>query len=121
MSTSFGAWDSKDLKLENRELEGGNSSPSRFLPNMQDLIVKLTNSVRLSMRPLPTETGDGSYLGGPKHESALQDLSSLDSQDLMTIKDIATCMTRSGPVDDKKYYMERVIKVSAALPLDLLL
>lgn len=67
--------------------------------------------VHASRRPLPTQTGDGSYIGTDDVPSSLfQDIKSLGFKDLGTLREV---MLNKGELqDDKTMLMERVIQVS---------
>ncbi|KAI9884215.1 MAG: hypothetical protein M1823_004008 [Watsoniomyces obsoletus] len=72
--------------------------------------------IHASRRPLPTQTGDGSYV---KHEvptSLFQDLRSLGFQDVNTLIGVMKGRVSGEPVDDKTYLMERVIQLVSGLP-----
>ena len=66
-----------------------------------------------ALRPLPTDTADGTYTEEDKpHSNVLKDISNLGLKDVVTIKDLIKETATSKPIDDKKYFMEGVIKVS---------
>ncbi|KAI4156503.1 MAG: hypothetical protein LQ340_000229 [Diploschistes diacapsis] len=69
------------------------------------------------MRPLPKQTGDGTYIKKPDHDGILKSLLSLNIGDTTTIADTLRAKITSEPVDDKTYHMERVIKLACDLPL----
>lgn len=62
-----------------------------------------------SQRPMPTQTGDGSYIEKEQHSTLLQDLKSLGFNDFDTVKEM---LANKGKLqDDKTMIMERVIQV----------
>ncbi len=67
-----------------------------------------------SMRPLPEQTGDGSYLQHDVHPSFFKDLSTIGLNDVKTLKD--KIVNGKAPIDDKTMLMERVIQLVASLP-----
>lgn len=66
--------------------------------------------VQASRRPLPTQTGDGTYIsGGEVPSSLLQDIKSLGFKDVKTLQEV---LKNKGELqDDKTMLMERVIQV----------
>lgn len=83
------------------------------------LFEKYAQLIHASLRPLPTQSGDGTYLESASSASPssglLQDLRALGFGDLNTLKDVL--MTQGQLVDDKTMLMERVIQVSFNLTL----
>lgn len=69
--------------------------------------------IHASLRPTPTQTGDGSYTEGISSETGiLNDLGKLDLHDVDTIIALTKNTASKRPVDDKKYLVERVIQAS---------
>ena len=64
------------------------------------------------LRPLPTQTGDGTYVAEHAHSGFLKDISKLGLKDVITIKDAIKGHVATEPINDKTYFMERIIKVS---------
>ncbi|OAX82311.1 hypothetical protein ACJ72_03340 [Emergomyces africanus] len=74
-------------------------------------ISKLSQLIRSSLRPLPTRTGEGSYVDGKPPEPNLIDaLKKVGIKDLDTLVDIIRNAATGEPVDDKDYIIERVIQ-----------
>ena len=65
-------------------------------------------------RPLPTETGDGTYLTPPISTGLLKDLKALKIEDVDTLIDVVKTKIRNEGTDDRDYLMERVIQVIAS-------
>lgn len=68
--------------------------------------------IHASRRPLPTQTGDGSYV---KHEvptSLFQDLRNLGFKDVNTLLGVMRNRVTGELQDDKTYLMEHVIQAS---------
>ena len=93
------------------------ASHTSILSDIWTNLERISNLANASMRPLPTETGDGSYITRPEHEGFLKSLASLNFGDAATIADTVRAKITSKPVDDKSYHMERVIKLACDLPL----
>ncbi|KAL3448255.1 heme peroxidase [Aspergillus insuetus] len=74
--------------------------------------------IHMAARPLPTETGDGSYItDGDDHGGSLwADLRALGIEDASTIKDFITTTAHGPLVDDKTMLMERIIRLVAKMP-----
>ncbi len=69
-----------------------------------------------SRRPLPNQTGDGSYIDKPLPSGFMADLRSVGFKDLKTLKDVMESKAKGELVDDKSYLMERIIQLVAGLP-----
>ncbi|KAF2141807.1 uncharacterized protein K452DRAFT_287766 [Aplosporella prunicola CBS 121167] len=67
-------------------------------------------------RPLPTQTGDGSYIEKDPEGSLKDDLKALGFQNLATLKEVIANKAKKEHIDDKTYLMERVIQLVAGLP-----
>lgn len=67
------------------------------------------------MRPMPENTGDGSYLQDEEtHPSILQELKSIGIRDMSTL--VQKIKAGEAPIDDKTMLMERVIQLVADMP-----
>lgn len=76
-----------------------------------DQFAQLLHAAR---RPLPTQTGDGSYVDQSDVPSSLfQDMKSLGFKDVKTLREVMKGKASGGPADDKTMLMERVIQVSS--------
>ena len=64
-----------------------------------------------SSRPLPTQTGDGSYIEHEAHSSLFQDLKHLGFKDVKTLKETLASKATGALADDKTMLMERIIQV----------
>lgn len=67
--------------------------------------------IHASQRPLPNQTGDGTYLEHEHHSSLFQDLGSLGVKDFGTLLDVIKNQVAGGLVDDKTMLMEHIIQV----------
>ena len=72
--------------------------------------------IHTSRRPLPTQTGDGSYIDHEVPSSLFQDLKSLGFKDVNTLIQVIKTKAGGGLQDDSTYLMEHVIQVSIAIP-----
>ncbi|KAF2099021.1 heme peroxidase [Rhizodiscina lignyota] len=72
--------------------------------------------IHAAQRPLPMQTGDGSYVEHEEHSGMLADLKALGFKDAKTLADVMRNKTKGEYVDDKTYLMERVIQLVAGLP-----
>lgn len=67
--------------------------------------------IHASQRPLPTQTGDGSYVQHHEHTGLWADLRSMGIKDAKTLKEVIANKASGQLVDDKTMIMERVIQV----------
>lgn len=74
-------------------------------------VSQLEKVVSASLRPLPTETGDGSYVKESTSTGIVRDLSRMDFSDVKTIVELTKNATTGEPLNDKHYIMERLIQV----------
>lgn len=80
---------------------------------------ELSEVVHKATRPLPTETGNGTYIKDDSKGSSLwEDLRSLGIEDAKTVKDLAKTEALGRPVDDKTMLMERIIQVKPTDPTE---
>jgi linoleate 10R-lipoxygenase len=80
--------------------------------NLRDVL----KVMQLASRPLPTDTGDGSYVTDGHYGGSLwADIRALGIEDASTIKDLIETTARGPLVDDKTMLMERIIRVIANL------
>ncbi|KAF2456698.1 fatty acid oxygenase PpoC [Lineolata rhizophorae] len=72
--------------------------------------------IHASQRPLPTQTGDGTYIEKDENSGLFADLRTLGFKDVKTLKDFMAAKSSGETTDDKTYLMERVIQLVADLP-----
>ena len=73
---------------------------------------KFTSVVHAANRPLPTGTGDGSYVNDPKQSGLFDDLKAMKVKDFATLNQLfIQHLSDSELTDDKTMVMERVIQV----------
>ncbi|GME51790.1 Cytochrome P450 [Neofusicoccum parvum] len=69
-----------------------------------------------SQRPLPSQTGDGSYVKRDAPASLFENLKTIGINDVKTLKEVLSNKAKRELIDDKSYLMERVIQLVADLP-----
>ncbi|KAJ5662754.1 Psi-producing oxygenase A [Penicillium macrosclerotiorum] len=79
-------------------------------------LAQVEKVVAASLRPLPTETGDGTYIKSNTTTGLAQDLGHFDLKDVKTLAEVAKSSITGDPVNDRQYIMERVIQLAAGLP-----
>ncbi|KAJ5160844.1 Psi-producing oxygenase A [Penicillium canariense] len=79
-------------------------------------IAQIEQVVKASLRPLPTETGDGTYVKGSTTTGLAKDLSHVELKDVKTLAEVAKNAITGDPVNDREYIMERVVQLAAGLP-----
>ncbi|KAK7510648.1 fatty acid oxygenase [Phyllosticta citriasiana] len=80
------------------------------------LFTQFATVLHASQRPLPTQTGDGSYVQKESPAGLMDNLKSLGIKDYKTLRDALTNKAKKELLDDKTYLMERVIQLVSALP-----
>ncbi|GBF61841.1 psi-producing oxygenase A [Trichophyton mentagrophytes] len=91
-----------DLLTLREEIENGVSDVSR--------------AISASLRPLPTASGDGTYLPTTHTTGILDDLAHMKLGDAGTLAEVAKVAATGQLIDDKRYIMERIIQLAASLP-----
>ena len=91
--------------------------PSRA--DIEAAFAQISNVLHASLRPVPTQTGDNTYVSEEKAKpSLLMELKHLSVRNAQTFKDLLLDGLDGNLVDDKTYIMERVIQLASELPLD---
>jgi hypothetical protein len=67
--------------------------------------------IHASIRPMPTQTGDGTYIEKDEPSGWFQDLRSLSLRDVNTAKEIMDDKRAGKPQDDRKMHMEHIMQV----------
>ncbi|EEH45501.2 uncharacterized protein PADG_01651 [Paracoccidioides brasiliensis Pb18] len=92
----------------------GNSSIRGKVGNSISQVSQLIHS---SLRPLPTRTGNGSYIDDtPPEPGLIADLKSVGIKDIDTLVEVVRNAATGKPVNDKDYILERVIQLASSLP-----
>lgn len=73
--------------------------------------------IKASFKPLPTQSGDGTYITPPQVTGLIKDLPKMGLDDAATLIELAKTTATGQKIDDKSYFMERLIKLASALPL----
>ena len=73
--------------------------------------------INASARPLPVQTGDGSYVTTPLTTGLLQDLRKMDISDVEPLLALVKTTGSGKATDDRTYFMEKLIKLTSELPL----
>lgn len=76
-----------------------------------------SNLIHASLRPLPTETGDGTYIENTVPSGLWEDLTVMGIKDAGTLIEVMKAKHSGSPIDDKTYLMERVIQLASGLPM----
>lgn len=79
---------------------------------IEKTVSQIEQAVSASLRPLPTETGDGTYIKDKSPTGLVKDITHMDLKDIGTIVDVVKNAASGEPMDDREYIMERVIQVS---------
>jgi hypothetical protein len=78
-------------------------------------IVQVEQVVEASMRPLPTETGDGTYITEEKTTGIIKDIPHLPIKDLEGLAVNVKSKLTGDDINDRDYIMEQVIQVRLEL------
>ena len=97
-----------DVPLENEH--------QHLRERIDDAFVALKSFITASARPLPTQTGDGSYLGHEHATGLLKDMSTLGFRDMLALGEMVREGTEHKPIKDSDYLMEKVIRAAADFP-----
>ena len=81
---------------------------------IENAFASISSVIKASARPLPTQTGDGSYITAPPTTGILDDLVHMGFKDVETIAEVLKAGIWKKPINDRTYLMENVIKVSNA-------
>ncbi|KAJ5815526.1 hypothetical protein N7474_007303, partial [Penicillium riverlandense] len=79
-------------------------------------ISQIEQVVSASLKPLPTEMGDGTYVKESTTTGLAKDLGHIDLKDVKTLAEVAKSAVTGDPVNDREYIMERIIQLAAGLP-----
>ncbi|KMU91811.1 linoleate diol synthase (Linoleate (8R)-dioxygenase) [Coccidioides immitis H538.4] len=86
-------------------------------PQVESTFKQYAQLIHAARRPLPKQSGDGTYLTGPKAKtSLLQDLRSMGPKGWGTLIAVLKNKRSGDLTDDKTYIMERIIHLVAGLP-----
>lgn len=95
----------------------GSSKENGIRKEIESAFSQLQQVVKASLRPLPTQTGDGTYLTNTNVSTgAFKDLPYIKPKDVETVLDVVKTAATGAPIDDRQYIIERVIQVSFCDP-----
>lgn len=80
--------------------------------DVQSSFEQFAHLIHASERPLPTQTGDGSYLDHKEPSGLMADVKALGFKDVRTLMDVMKNKATGELQDDKTYLMEHTIQVS---------
>lgn len=87
-----------------------------FREKVEEAFQSVGGVIKASGAPLPTQTGDGSYIANTKPTGLLDDLLHLRPDDISTLIAQTKSTLTGDPINDKTYLMERLLKVASELP-----
>lgn len=87
-----------------------------FREKVEETFKSVVGVIQGLTAPLPTKTGDGSYIPDTKPTGLVDDLVNLRRGDVRTLIAQAKSTLTGDPVNDKNYLMERLLKVASELP-----
>ena len=97
-------------KRDSHENQGTDRSVTRG--DVDSSFQQFQQLIHASSRPLPTQTGDGSYIEQESSSTLMQELRTLGFKDFKTLREVITSKASGALTDDKTMIMERVIQVS---------
>ena len=106
----------KEKEKEKEKDKEDNDDHAATREDVDNAFEQFAHVLHASLRPLPNQTGDGSYIDKAPPSGIMADLRSLGFKDLKTLKDVMESKAKGDLVDDKTYIMERIIQLVAALP-----
>ncbi|KAL6229356.1 hypothetical protein BDW75DRAFT_235267 [Aspergillus navahoensis] len=93
------------------------NEPTAENEGVLDGVKNLSKVMHMAARPLPTQTGNGTYTTSDDQGGSLwADIRALGIEDAGTIKDFIKSVVRGPLIDDKSMIMERVIRLVAKMP-----
>lgn len=78
---------------------------------IKNKLSQIEQVVASSLRPLPTETGDGTYIKSDTKTGISKDLEHLNLKDVKTVVELAKDAVTGAAWNDRDYIMERLIQV----------
>ncbi|KAJ5949253.1 Psi-producing oxygenase A [Penicillium verhagenii] len=89
---------------------------NKFANGIGNKISQVEQVIASSLRPLPTETGDGTYIKEATTTGFLKDLGHINLKEVKGIVEVAKDAATGEPWNDRQYIMERVVQLAAGLP-----
>jgi hypothetical protein len=91
-------------------------SPAASREDVEGAFEEFAQLIHASRRPLPTQTGDGSYLEKDEPTGFWQDAKHLRLKDVATVKEIMVDKASGKPQQDRDMHMEHIMQVSDTVP-----
>lgn len=91
--------------------------PTSLRQEIENVFSSVHALINASARPLPTQTGDGSYVTPPLTTGLLQDLRKMDISDVEPLLALVRTSLTGEATDDKTYFMEKLIKLTSEFPI----
>jgi hypothetical protein len=96
----------------------GNPKGNGIRKDIENAFSQLQQVFKSSLRPLPSQTGDGTYLVDINAPTgAFKDLPYIKPKDVETVLDVVKTAATGAPLNDRQYILERVIQVSSLVSL----
>ncbi|PLB52792.1 heme peroxidase [Aspergillus steynii IBT 23096] len=106
----------RQSKMSSSPISSSDEDQSETLEDGVSVFDKYAQVLHASRRPLPNQTGDGTYLEKEQSGSLFQDVRALGFRDVGTVRDIVKTKAKGEHTDDKTMLMERIIQLVAGLP-----
>ncbi|KAI9888686.1 MAG: hypothetical protein M1814_006542 [Vezdaea aestivalis] len=119
-NSTFGALKRRETPAAEKPPAAEPNSPDHNATreDVSDTFNAFAQLIHASNRPLPSQTGDGSYIEHKVSGSMFADLKSLGFKDVHTLMDVMKNKASGEYIDDKTMLMERTIQLVSALPPD---
>ena len=88
-----------------------------FREKVSSTFESVSGVIKAAVKPLPTQTGNGSYIQTTEPTGVLDDLSKMHGRDFKTLFELAKASVAGDPVNDNTFLMERLIQLTSELPL----
>lgn len=94
----------------------GNPKGNGIRKDIESAFSQIQQVFKSSLRPLPSQTGDGTYLVDINAPTgAFKDLPYIKPKDVETVLDVVKTAATGAPLNDRQYILERVIQVSSSM------
>ncbi len=94
-----------------RKTRGETVDHSSSRGEVEQSFAQFAQLIHASRRPLPTQSGDGTYLDHKEPSGLMSDMRALGFKDVHTLMDVMKNKATGALQDDKKYLMEKTIQV----------
>ena len=105
------------MSQNNTSLPSAPAEPTTLRQEIDQVFSSIRGLIKASLRPLPTQTGDGSYVTPPFSTGLIKDLQHLDLSAVEPVVELVKTTVTGKATDDKTYFMEKLIKLASELPL----